>query len=783
MVRRMRVFTGLLAAGLLAGQVHAAQIYTEPFTAGSNGWSLVPFVQILATTNGTLVTNTFYSTSFAGNAAQYKFTISSVPAIPLNGGILASNNASSGAFVGNYVTAGVRAISFSLFCTASIPAIVQLELASGTNWVRRPLAPEACVTGRLLNITAALESPSLGDWFESSTGVYSQVVANVTHAKVIMEPKAIAATHVFLLDNFSLLSTSAVLKVDPAYRDYGSIVTGQTKTASFVMTNSGNMVLTGSVALVANTGFSIVGSTNQVLEPGGWTNVDVSFAPAALGVYTGRLNFFTTGGSLGVLLDGQGLGAPLLGVSPAVSAFGTVVTGQSAQLAFTITNSGASTMTGTVAGAGAPFSLSAAAYTLAAGAATNLSVTFSPLAALAYTGAIVFAGNGGGFTGTVTGTGFDAPWLEVSPAPLLLTNAIVRSWSEGAFVLTNRGTRLLTGTAAAEGGAFTLQAGDAYSLQPGEWTTTVIRCTPPTPGPYSNQVLFTSDGGTVTGLVQALGTNAPLLDVQPASFDFGVQATGLTSQAYLIVSNSGSAPLMGITYISGPIFGVISGESYFLAPGDWQQLLLGFTPVSTQAYAANLYFDSNAGGLTNAISGTGARPARLEVTPTFYAFGDQAVLTITQATFVATNSGQVALNGTASATGAAFSVVDGAGFSLAAGGATNIVVQFAPLQAGAAAGALLLASDGGQATNLLSGTAYLPTGGATNGQFYASGGALYVVFGVTSGAWYHVQSSTNLLDGAVWFDVGPTNRAAGDSFQYVDPAPAAPTRSYRLLSP
>ena len=774
MVRRMRVFTGLLAAGLLAGQVHAAQIYTEAFTGGSNGWSLVPFVS---------VTSSFFYTTFTANAARYQFPASATP-LPLSGGIAASNNASAGAFVGNYATTGMRAISFTLSCSTSIPASVQINLMSGTNMIGRQVGAQACVIGRLLNITAPLGTSYLGDWFESSPGVYSQVLANVTLLQVVIEPKATRPTaHTFFLDDFALVSNTAVLGVSPTYLDYGAVVTGQTVSSTFVMTNSGNVTLTGSVALAANTGFSLVGSTNQVIAPGGWTNVSVSFAPATLGVYTGRLNFFTTGGSLGVLLDGQGLGAPLLGVSPASLAFGTVVTGQSAQLAFTITNSGASTMTGTVAGAGAPFSLSAAAYTLAAGAATDVVVTFSPLAALAYTGAVVFAGNGGSFTGTVTGTGFDAPWLEVSPAPLLLTNAIVRSWSEGAFVLTNRGTRLLTGTAAAEGGAFTLLTGDAYSLQPGEWTTAVLRCTPPVAGLYSNHVVFTSNGGTVTGLVQAIGTNAPLLDVQPATFDFGVQATGLTSQAYLIISNRGSAALMGIAYISGPVFGLISGESYFLAPGDWQQVLLGFTPVSTQAYTANLYFDSNAGGLTNVISGTGARPAKLEVTPSFYAFGDQAVLTDTQATFVATNSGQLALSGTASATGAAYSVVDGASFSLAAGGATNIVVRFLPLQAGAAPGALLLASDGGQATNVLSGNGYLPAGGATNGLIYASGGALYLVFGVTSGAWYHVQSSTNLLDGALWFDVGPTNRASGDSYQYIDAAPAAPTRSYRLLSP
>ena len=752
----------MLGVSLLHGSVQAAQIFTETFTGGGNGWR----------SNDVTV-------AFVTNWVRMRFV--SGPFDPSGSTLIASNEASAGAFVGNYHTAGVKALSFTAVSTGRVPSAAVVHLQSGSNAVFRNVVSQFCVTGKVMKTVVSLESAEAGGWFEPSPGMFSSVLSNVTEVRLQIVPNSIITT-VHVIDDFALTGDSALLSVTPPSYDFGGLVTGLLAQTSITFSNAGAISLTGTVFMTGS-GFTLSGPTNYTLAAGEVTNVAVTFSPNTLATFTGQVNFISNGGSMAVPLAGQGLVAPILGVQPLVLAFGSVVTGQSAQASILVTNAGGSLLTGSVYSVNPPFALvSGGNFSLAPGGVTNLVISFTPGSALFYSNAVGYLSNGGVWTSGVTGVGLDAPLLGAGPALADYGAVIVGTHSDLVFVVTNRGSQTLTGVAVASA-PFGIQSGDTFVLEPGGVTTTVVRFEPLAEGGFTNDLTFFSDGGTLTSRVSGSGFNAPLLDISPGGYDFADQPTGSTSQASLIVSNRGSALLIGTVGVPGPNFGIIAGDSYTLQPGEWQPLVIGFTPLALQAYSNNLVFDSNAGGSTNPLTGRGVLPARLGVSPASRDFGVVPVLDTEFAVFVVTNSGQSGLTGTVNSAGAPFAVLEGAAFALAGGDWTNVLVVFQPTQAGSYTGRVAFLSNGGAATGQVSGVAYLSTGESTNVFFGLNGSFVTLQFLVTSGAWYHVEGTTNLLDPAGWTSISGTNRATSDVMQFDDTGPAAPLRAYRVRSP
>src|SRR5206468_596861 len=105
---------------------------------------------------------------------------------------------------------------------------------------------------------------------------------------------------------------------------------------------------------------------------------------------------------------------PGIGVTPASLGFGTVTVGTSLDQKFTVQNTGAGTLTGTVA-TSAPYGIvSGSPFSLAAGASQDVWVRFAPTVTGSAPGSVVFTSNGGTVTRAVSGTGGPPPVLTVS---------------------------------------------------------------------------------------------------------------------------------------------------------------------------------------------------------------------------------------------------------------------------------------------------------------------------------------------------------------------------------
>jgi hypothetical protein len=214
---------------------------------------------------------------------------------------------------------------------------------------------------------------------------------------------------------------SPTIEVTPASADFGTVAVGVTTDRSFTVRNTGGGTLSGSAA--SSPPFTVVSGGTYNLPAGASQAIGVRFTPAAAQAYNGAVTF-SGGGGTAASVTGAGTTAPasVLSVSPGSRAFGSVPVGSSADLSFTVQNTGGGTLAGS-ASVPAPFTIiSGSPYSLTAGQSVFVWVRFAPATAQNSTATVSFSGAGGA-TASVSGSGTsstvpgpDPSWLRVTTA-------------------------------------------------------------------------------------------------------------------------------------------------------------------------------------------------------------------------------------------------------------------------------------------------------------------------------------------------------------------------------
>ncbi len=130
--------------------------------------------------------------------------------------------------------------------------------------------------------------------------------------------------------NFVLVLRPPQMLVSPDALRFGNVLTGRVAQASFVVSNAGDLSLSGSAVWADTPGsFALLDAeSNPIpalafeLEAGGVTNVAVRFAPQTPGGFTSAIVFSSNGGATTNPVSGVAVGAPLIAQ---VSADGTNV--------------------------------------------------------------------------------------------------------------------------------------------------------------------------------------------------------------------------------------------------------------------------------------------------------------------------------------------------------------------------------------------------------------------------------------------------------------------------
>src|SRR5262249_30883165 len=197
----------------------------------------------------------------------------------------------------------------------------------------------------------------------------------------------------------------------------------------------------------------VSGSGNLVIPAGGQREITVRWTPTSTGAQPGTLALTSSDPSLAAIniaLSGTALDSPAPAIRPGASSlsFGSVNVGQTKDLALTIGNSGAATLTvSSITSSSSRFSVVAPALPLAipAGQSANVTVRFSPNAAGAVSGMLSIASNDPAqstVTVALIGTGAAglAPSISVTPASVDFGSVNSGQIKDATLILSNTGS-------------------------------------------------------------------------------------------------------------------------------------------------------------------------------------------------------------------------------------------------------------------------------------------------------------------------------------------------------
>ena len=291
-------------------------------------------------------------------------------------------------------------------------------------------------------------------------------------------------------------------------------------------------------------------------------------------------------------------------VSPANLDFGLLPVGQSSTQAFSVANNGLQTLTGTATVSGATFTLiSGSPFTVGGGQTGLVNVSFSPVAAGAFTGSVVFTSNGGSSTDVVTGAAAVPPSAGFTGTP---TNGLAPL--AVTFTDTSTGTITNRSWSFGDGGATnTLNTTVAYTYNlPGTNTVRLV-----VTGPLGLSTNTTADYIIVTNI-------PPLQIVSPVTNNFGFLAVGQSSTQSFSVANAGVDSLTGTATVAGGPYSITSGGAYNITGNHTGTVSVGFAPLSVGNFTNSIIFASNGGFSTNLLIGGAAIPpvASFNATPT-----------------------------------------------------------------------------------------------------------------------------------------------------------------------
>ena len=307
--------------------------------------------------------------------------------------------------------------------------------------------------------------------------------------------------------------------------DFGNVTIGKPVQQSVVLRNSGSGPLNVTAALSGAAGFTLLDSLDSQLIPAsGQFTLGVQFSPSAAGTANAALTI--TGDDAGqssvkILLTGAGFSSPVpnISVAPQSLDFGTVASGQTKDLKFTVSNSGPGALTVNSASSNNPrFSTAAVTFpvTIAPGAQQDITLRFAPTAAGALSATLTVASDDPthvtvtvALTGTGAGGPAQAPSIDISPATLDFGSVAVNQTKDLSVTVRNSGNAALSVTSIAfDNAAYTLVSpSGSFQVAAGASQVLTVRFAPKSAATVSAKMSLTSNDPTkATSTVSLTGT-------------------------------------------------------------------------------------------------------------------------------------------------------------------------------------------------------------------------------------------------------------------------------------
>jgi Cep192 domain 4/Abnormal spindle-like microcephaly-assoc'd, ASPM-SPD-2-Hydin/HYDIN/CFA65/VesB-like, Ig-like domain len=392
--------------------------------------------------------------------------------------------------------------------------------------------------------------------------------------------------------------------------------------------------------------------------------------------------------------------------------FGSVTPNTSKSLTLTLTNSGNKAVNiGSASVSTKYFALAAPTLPVAvpAGQSTNVSISFTPNAAAAFTATLSIGSDAANGTQTVALSGTGIGLLALNPSSESFGSVSVGTTKSQAVTITNGSASSVSiSQISVNSSAFSISGMSApTSLGASQSTTFILSFAPSSSGNASGTVTITSDAPNPSLTMAASGTGVVpgALGTNPTSLSFGnVNVGSKTTLSETITNTGGSSVSINTVAITGTGFSV-SGITTPLTLNGGQSATLSvtFNPTTAGAASGNLTVTSTATNptLTIPTSGTGTTTTvgQLGVAPNPLALGNVKVGSSSTATGTLTAVGASVTVTAASPNNSVFTI---GGLSLPltipAGQSTNFTITFSPTTAGSAVATLTFASNAQSST-------------------------------------------------------------------------------------
>jgi hypothetical protein len=409
---------------------------------------------------------------------------------------------------------------------------------------------------------------------------------------------------------------------------FGTLAPGAAREEALELRATGSGAVKVTALRLASEDFQAVSAPLPFTVPaGGVARVAVRFAPRQSGLASSQLEIETDSASrpmVVVALEGGGAEAqqPLLALSDDNIDFGSLSLGATLTLPLELRNAGTGPL-GEVKLSATPAAFTvapAAVASLAAGAATTVSVKFTPTAAGLVTGTLTV----GELSVPLRGSGAltPQPAMDLSLRSLDFGEVALSQRKELSLTVRNRGAAPLQVTTIAVNNALFSFRPATLSVPAGAERDITVAFAPTQAGAQTAtlrlagndranpEVTVALRGAGVTAVITPPPPAEARIEVTPATLDFGPVPVGTAKDLPLTVRSTGNAPLTVSALDINPPFTVVSpARPFTVSPGASATVQIRFAPDRAAVFSATLTVRGNATAqpsLTVPLVGTGA---------------------------------------------------------------------------------------------------------------------------------------------------------------------------------
>jgi sugar lactone lactonase YvrE len=533
----------------------------------------------------------------------------------------------------------------------------------------------------------------------------------------------------------TVVSIASNLTSNVSALNFGNVPIGTASPSQTVIGSNPNGFPVTGATLAANGDFSAA-SNCPTIAGLGTCSINVTFTPTASGTRSGTL---TVGGSqlsglLTAALSGTGATA---GIQFSIAAldFGSVLSlSTSLGQTLTIQNTGTTSLIVSRVATSGDFSTTGNCAVIPAGSNCSLSVTFTPTALGARTGAVTLTDNAGGSASSQTinlaGMGTQAG-ATLTPSAAAFPNT--PAGSTGFLInatLTNTGTVPLTGIGVSTLGDFRQTNTCQSTLAAGSTCIVSVKYAPTVAGAESGTLTVIDNLGSQ--IVSLAGTGVvPGASLSSSQLMFGGQLINTSSLAQTVVfTNTGLAAIDIGSVATTSNFTDSTNCTGSVAPGASCSVNVIFTPATTGPLSGTVTITDGAGTQAASLNGQGTNPG-LAVSPSFEIFGAQVAGTTSQAqTLTVTNTGTAALTLNPITVSNNLIESDQCPAIFQPGANCTVSLSFSPTSTGALSGSMVISDASGLVSTLVTAAGQGTLPGITTSPSTLSFGSLAV--GTTS---------------------------------------------------